>query len=247
MTSRHSYNALVNFLEEEANADPAVFFARIKEEYDLDHVIYADLTLSLEGYRAHNLLYDPNVELALQIARYGLSPLTGILQTLFSQLRPLEIAPGTRLDLDAATQAMLFSCHLIPYAIFFPLLAPVGRNAFFSVHLAREAKDWPALRRNLLRDIPSLATLFHTRQLDDSAGTASKTNEKPQIRLTPREREVLGWAAAGKSYWEISKILGISERTVRYFMANVRSKLDAVSNKQAVAEAVWRGLISGSR
>ena len=64
--------------------------------------------------------------------------------------------------------------------------------------------------------------------------------------ITPREREVLRWSAAGKSYWEIAVILGISERTVRFFMSNARQKLNVVSNTQAVAEAVWRGLIPQS-
>ena len=40
-------------------------------------------------------------------------------------------------------------------------------------------------------------------------------------------------------------ILGITERTVRYFMANARRKLNVVSNTQAVAEAAWRGLLPG--
>ncbi|KQW29710.1 hypothetical protein ASE36_09445 [Rhizobium sp. Root274] len=61
--------------------------------------------------------------------------------------------------------------------------------------------------------------------------------------LTPRECETLAWIAAGKSYWEAAIILGITERTVRYFMANARNKLDVVNNAQAVAEAVWLGLI----
>jgi LuxR family transcriptional regulator, quorum-sensing system regulator SinR len=30
---------------------------------------------------------------------------------------------------------------------------------------------------------------------------------------------------------------------VRYFMANARHKLDVVNNAQAVAEAVWQGII----
>jgi len=34
------------------------------------------------------------------------------------------------------------------------------------------------------------------------------------IPLTPREREVLSWAAQGKSAWETGEILGIAKRTV---------------------------------
>ncbi|NUS68745.1 MAG: LuxR family transcriptional regulator, partial [Ensifer adhaerens] len=38
-------------------------------------------------------------------------------------------------------------------------------------------------------------------------------------------------------------ILGISERTVRFFMTNARRKLNVVSNTQAVAQAVRHALI----
>src|ERR1700736_3079331 len=45
--------------------------------------------------------------------------------------------------------------------------------------------------------------------------------------LTPREREVLTWAARGKSAWEISEILHISKRTVDERVQTVVRKLGA--------------------
>lgn len=64
------------------------------------------------------------------------------------------------------------------------------------------------------------------------------------IELTPRERECLQWAAVGKSEWEISQILGISEHTSEKHLLNAKSKLGAVNRVQAVAEAIRRGYIS---
>lgn len=64
------------------------------------------------------------------------------------------------------------------------------------------------------------------------------------IELTPRERECLKWAAAGKSEWEISQILGISEHTSEKHLLNAKTKLGAVNRVQAVAEAIRRGYIS---
>ena len=63
------------------------------------------------------------------------------------------------------------------------------------------------------------------------------------IELTPRERECLRWAAAGKSEWEISQILGISEHTSEKHLLNAKFKLGAVNRVQAVAEAIRRGYI----
>jgi DNA-binding CsgD family transcriptional regulator len=59
-----------------------------------------------------------------------------------------------------------------------------------------------------------------------------------QARLTPREREILTWAANGKSSWEIGELLHISSRTVKEHIKNLCRKLDAVTRTQAVMIAV---------
>lgn len=63
-------------------------------------------------------------------------------------------------------------------------------------------------------------------------------------RLTPRETECLRWAAIGKSEWEISRILGISEHTAERHLMNAKVRLGAVNRIQAVAEAIRLGLIA---
>jgi DNA-binding CsgD family transcriptional regulator len=62
--------------------------------------------------------------------------------------------------------------------------------------------------------------------------------------LTIREREVLVWAAQGKSSWEIGEILGISERTVNEHVQHACSKLDAVNRTQAIVTALCERLIA---
>lgn len=57
-------------------------------------------------------------------------------------------------------------------------------------------------------------------------------------RLTKRENEVLHWASMGKTYPEISMILGIKEGTVKFHMGNVVRKLDVCSAKQAIRASV---------
>ena len=63
----------------------------------------------------------------------------------------------------------------------------------------------------------------------------------PAPRLTPREREVLTWAAAGKSAWETSCILNLAEKTVRAHLENIREKLNVATTTQAVAIALRTG------
>lgn len=68
---------------------------------------------------------------------------------------------------------------------------------------------------------------------------------RPEKRdlLTSREREVLRWAADGKTAWETSVILRISERTVKFHLIQASKKLNAVNRTAAVAKALARGLI----
>lgn len=62
--------------------------------------------------------------------------------------------------------------------------------------------------------------------------------------LTDREKECMRWAALGKSEWEISQILGISEHTSEKHLLNAKAKLGATNRVQAVAEAIRHGYIS---
>jgi LuxR family transcriptional activator of conjugal transfer of Ti plasmids len=55
------------------------------------------------------------------------------------------------------------------------------------------------------------------------------------VALSPRELECLEWAAAGKSAWEMGKILNISRRTAAFHLENAKAKLGVHSICQAVA------------
>lgn len=62
--------------------------------------------------------------------------------------------------------------------------------------------------------------------------------------LSVGEREVLIWTAAGKSAWEISEILGISQDTVNWRLKQAYNKLNVVNKVQAVVAAIRIGVIS---
>jgi LuxR family transcriptional activator of conjugal transfer of Ti plasmids len=61
--------------------------------------------------------------------------------------------------------------------------------------------------------------------------------------LSDREKECLGWAAAGKSSWDIAVILSISENTVNFHVKNAMKKLGATRRTLAVVKAINLGLI----
>jgi LuxR family transcriptional regulator, quorum-sensing system regulator BjaR1 len=60
----------------------------------------------------------------------------------------------------------------------------------------------------------------------------------PGRRLTETEAEVLRWAARGKTAWETSLILGISERNVRWHLEEAQRKLMAPNKTATVARAL---------
>lgn len=61
--------------------------------------------------------------------------------------------------------------------------------------------------------------------------------------LSQRELEVLKWLKEGKSSWEISAILNISERGVNFHINNILIKLNAANRVHAVALALADKLI----
>lgn len=66
----------------------------------------------------------------------------------------------------------------------------------------------------------------------------------PIIKLAPRERETLQWAAEGKSDSDIGDLMGISRDGVSYHFRSIRGKLGTSNKTHSVATALRLGLIS---
>jgi len=69
-------------------------------------------------------------------------------------------------------------------------------------------------------------------------------SKKRRENLSAREKEVLRWMMEGKTNWEISMILNISERTVKFHVQNIERKLEAVNKAHAIALAMDSGLVA---
>lgn len=63
--------------------------------------------------------------------------------------------------------------------------------------------------------------------------------------LTPREREILGWMAAGRPNKEIAQRLDLSLATVRNHIHNTLQKLEVHSKLEAVSLAFREGWVDG--
>jgi DNA-binding CsgD family transcriptional regulator len=89
-----------------------------------------------------------------------------------------------------------------------------------------------------------LSQLSKEHSASDVTGPDRLCFKKSQYHLTPRELTVLSWMKEGKTNWEIAKIIGLSERTVRFHVGSILDKLNATSRAHAVARALELGLLT---
>lgn len=118
--------------------------------------------------------------------------------------------------------------HGIDDALRMWLPAPPGRAR--SVYLERSGKDYTDRERTLFSLLrPHLGRMRinaeSRRHMDTTRG------------LTPREKEVLGWVARGKTNPEIAGELFISPETVRKHLENIFEKLGVRTRTAAAAYA----------
>jgi LuxR family transcriptional regulator, quorum-sensing system regulator BjaR1 len=88
-----------------------------------------------------------------------------------------------------------------------------------------------------------LKFMAHSNPNGEPPSLGQPDSEKQRQLLSPREAEVLGWAARGKSASDIATILRITKRTVDAHAHAAAQKLGAVNRTNAVAIAVRDQLI----
>ena len=69
-------------------------------------------------------------------------------------------------------------------------------------------------------------------------------DETAHVKLTRRQQECLTWMAKGRANGEIADILGVSERTVKFHIAELSKTLNAANRTEAVAIAARQGWIT---
>jgi LuxR family transcriptional regulator, quorum-sensing system regulator BjaR1 len=117
------------------------------------------------------------------------------------------------------------------------IIVPVGRPAHIPacVWLAGESPD---LTEETMQ-VVQLIALFAS----SKAHALYQHCNDHSLPLTAREREVLIWAAHGKSSWEIGRILHIAKLTVDEHTQRAARKLGAANKTQAVALALLEHMI----
>jgi LuxR family transcriptional regulator, quorum-sensing system regulator BjaR1 len=148
-----------------------------------------------------------------------------------------ETAPFIREEYNGATRKMFGEAgeFKLRNGVAVPMVTLDG--AIAAVSLGGEFVDVPATARGM---IAMISTFAIARAID----LRDRERKRMRAKLTPREVECLKWAADGKSEWEISVILNVSEHTADKHLANAHRKLGAANRAHAVAQALRWGLLS---
>ncbi|MBO6717658.1 MAG: LuxR family transcriptional regulator [Rhizobiaceae bacterium] len=192
-----------------------------------------------EEQRSHVLLCDWPIEwLQRYVERNYVDhdPLVQYMRRTPSQVTWSDAA--ARIDLDRSAREVF--CDAGAYKLndgfAMPLVTLEGQVVMVSLGGENIELDDNAIR------LISLASTYAIGRAIQLSSEEKTIEHRPE--LTPREKECMRWAAAGKSEWEISQILGISEHTSEKHLLNAKSKLGAANRVQAIAEAIRHGYIS---
>ncbi|NCO22275.1 MAG: hypothetical protein COW48_02705 [Hydrogenophilales bacterium CG17_big_fil_post_rev_8_21_14_2_50_63_12] len=119
-----------------------------------------------------------------------------------------------------------------------PIRGQFGELALVSVNAETSPPEWVERWRGAIPDYTFFAYLLHMQVLR-SIGTS----DKPIPQLTRQEAEVMRWAVRGKSAWDTARLMGLTERTVHFYVRNICAKLEVATKTQAVARVVREHLI----
>jgi DNA-binding CsgD family transcriptional regulator len=112
-------------------------------------------------------------------------------------------------------------------------------SALFTVTADVPKKEWKEFRGKIIKDTIVLASYFHARVHEQLARAY-----RPTFNITKREKEVISWAAEGKTIEDIATILSIKRETAKAHLDSIRHKTNATNTTHAVSILHRNGLIS---
>lgn len=131
----------------------------------------------------------------------------------------------------------------ISSAIAVPLY--VDRRLLVSFVLNRIGRDFSDRDRDLLDLLRTPLAALYRGALASRGVCAAVNGSMPALPpLTPREREVLAWVAAGKTNRQIAQVLSTSPRTVQKHLEHIFDKLGVETRVAAVMR--WRRFASAA-
>jgi DNA-binding CsgD family transcriptional regulator len=115
-----------------------------------------------------------------------------------------------------------------------------GEFATLSIASVESERDFEKTWRAHRHVVHSMSLYLHARIAER---LVTRREPAKPIALSDRETECLTWMARGKTNWEISEILRLSEKTIESYLENVKAKFGVYTKTQVVVKAIMQGLI----
>ncbi|PCI39363.1 MAG: hypothetical protein COB46_09060 [Rhodospirillaceae bacterium] len=120
-----------------------------------------------------------------------------------------------------------------------PIHGANGELAALSIALPEKADEARKRISAFRHEIHMIGLYFHA-HLGEKIFAEGQKNK---LLLSQRESECLLWVAQGKTAWETSEILVISDHSVREYIKSACRKLGVYSKNHAIVKAIMLGLI----
>lgn len=218
-----------------------LIYEKALQELGYDRICYSLITdhPSLDLNAGHGVMRNYSEDWMKHYMANGYEKIDPVPKYCFSTNRPftwdwvinsVELSNDAKKVMDEAHEAKLYDGVAVPMYGINGELAGVG--------LASSAGK-TGIDKNMLSKIRAFSFQFHIAYTEKEIDTDSLKD----VILTAREKEILLWAAEGKSDPVIGDIIGISYPTVRFHMNNIFKKLNVNERTFAVVKAIRHGLI----
>jgi LuxR family transcriptional regulator, activator of conjugal transfer of Ti plasmids len=218
-----------------------------------DAMVDVAQAFSLEAFAYLTMPCHPGAKVRL-ISTYPTAWTARYLRKRYERFDPVIIHAGCRLEpfpwgIDigpgdlSKSQQILFD-EAAQYGIRCGLTIPIrdGNDTLAALTFATDERPGP-FRRYVEMHVTTLQLIsfyFHAH----ASRRRGVNRTIGGVRLSPRQLECLRWAAQGKSTWDISKVLGISQRTAEFHLESAKAKLGVRTICQAVARfAAANGIV----
>lgn len=126
------------------------------------------------------------------------------------------------------------------------LSVPVhGSQGEFGMLSLAASEEFRQAKPRMLAELPAIHLLSSFIHESVRRIVSAESFSSAGIELSKREAECLLWTSEGKTSWETSVIMGVSERTIVFHLQNITRKLNVKNRVQAVARAAMLGLFRG--
>jgi DNA-binding CsgD family transcriptional regulator len=215
-------------------------FNTLTQRLEVTNVAYMGINLprhNTEGFYVHNT-YSKEWALRYQTENYvAVDP---IMRLGLHSIMPIdwsELGHLTKAQLEFFETSQEYKIGRKGLSI--PLRGLHNETAVFTITADLSDKEWQNFKREKLKLIRLTADLVHQSILAENIVDSDLLRGE----LTDREIQCLRWCAEGKTYQDISDLMKISIRTVRFFLESARAKLSCLNATHTVATALHKGLI----